>query len=282
LRDVLIKIRLKITPGQIIGTALVFLLSLFFLFPLFWLISNSFKLQSVTLVFPPEWIPKNPTLSNYKLLFSLSYMPRWIINSFIVSILTMAGVCILSTLAGYGFAKKKFFMSNALFWLMLATMSIPRQVITVPLFVSIRDWGLYNTLTALILPTLGWPFGVFLMKQFTQTLPAELLEAADIDGCGEIGKFIRIVVPLVKPAIAALAIFTFMNEWNNYFWQLVMVNRPEMETLPVGIAGLQQENETNYGLLMAGGAIASIPMIVIFVSFQKYFTKGITMGAIKG
>ena len=141
---------------------------------------------------------------------------------------------------------------------------------------------MHNTLWAVILPTVGWPFGVFLMKQFSENIPGELLEAAKIDGAGEVRTFTQIVFPMIKPGIGALAIFTFINTWNDYFLQLIMLNSTEVLTISLGIAKLQSEMSTDYGLIMAGAALGSIPIIIIFLMFQKFFTCGITMGAVKG
>lgn len=146
----------------------------------------------------------------------------------------------------------------------------------------VSAWGFHNTLAAVILPAVGWPFGVFLMKQFSETLPSELLEAAKIDGSSELMTFIRIVIPIVKPGVAALAIFTFITAWNDYFLQLIMLNTKLKLTLPLGVATMQQEFATNYGVLMAGATFAAIPILLVFLVFQKHFAQGITMGAVKG
>jgi multiple sugar transport system permease protein len=142
--------------------------------------------------------------------------------------------------------------------------------------------GLYDNIWAVILPTVGWPFGVFLMKQFSESIPGEMLEAARIDGASELKTFTSIVVPMVKPGIGALAIFTFINSWNDYFMQLIMLTSSSNLTISLGIATMQAENSTDYGLIMAGAALASVPIILVFIAFQKYFTQGITMGAVKG
>mgnify|MGYP000779330350 FL=1 len=147
----------------------------------------------------------------------------------------------------------------------------------------IRDrLHLSDTLWAVILPTVGWPFGVFLMKQFSETIPNEILEAARVDGAGELKTFFSVVFPMIKPGIGALAIFTFVNTWNDYFLQLVMLTSKEKWTLPLAIANLQGEMSSDFGLIMAGAALAAIPIIVVFIAFQKYFTQGIAMGAVKG
>ena len=256
-------------------------LTVFFIFPFYWILTGAFKHQLVAVAFPPEWFPRNPTLINFIDLFKQP-TTRWIANSFIISILTMALVCTTSTLSGYVLAKKRFIGAKTVFWIFIAAMSLPKQVILIPLVQLISSWGFHDTLAACILPAAGWPFGIFLMKQFTQTMPTELIEAAKIDGYGEFHIFTTIVVPLVKPGIAALAIFTFIAAWNDYFSQLVFLNSRIKLTLPLGLATLAQEFGANYGVLMAGALLASIPMIAIFLIFQKSFTQGITMGAVKG
>ncbi len=263
----------------LVGVVLLF--ALMFLFPFYWMVTGAFKIQMVAISIPPEWFPKAPTLDNIKL---LSRVPsgRWFLNSLFISGATTFLVCITSAMAGYSLSKKEFPGRNIIFWIFVAVMTLPKQVILVPLFVMMRRMDLFDSFAGLILPAVGWPFGIFLMKQFTQTLPSELLQAAKIDGCTELQTFCRIVLPLVKPGIGALAIFTFMSSWNDYFWQLIMIKSTPMKTIPLGIAGMQEEYATNYGLMMAGSTLASIPMIAVFLSFQKYFTRGITMGAVKG
>ena len=155
-------------------------------------------------------------------------------------------------------------------------------VILIPLLREMSALNLYNTIWAVIFPIVGWPFGVFLMKQFSEGIPTEMLEAARIDGASEAKTFISIVLPMVKPGIGALAIFTFINSWNDYFMQLIMLSSTSNLTISLGIAKLQAENSTDFGLIMAGAALAAVPIIIIFLIFQKYFTKGIAMGAVKG
>ena len=256
-------------------------LTVFFIFPFYWILTGAFKQQLVAVAFPPQWFPKEPTFINFIDLFKQP-TTRWISNSFIIAILTMLLVCATATSAGYVLAKKRFVGVKTVFWIFIAAMSLPKQVILIPLVQLVSSWGFHDTLAACILPAAGWPFGIFLMKQFTQTMPTELIEAAKIDGYGELKIFTTIVVPLVKPGIAALAIFTFIAAWNDYFSQLVFLNSRVKLTLPLGLATLAQEFGANYGVLMAGALLASIPMIAIFLIFQKSFTQGITMGAVKG
>jgi multiple sugar transport system permease protein len=161
-------------------------------------------------------------------------------------------------------------------------MALPKQVVLVPLVRIINFMGIHDTLAAVILPLVGWPFGVFLMKQFSENIPTELLESAKIDGCGELRTFWSVAFPIVKPGFAALAIFTFINTWNDYFMQLVMLTSRQNLTISLGVATMQAEMATNYGLIMAGAALAAVPIVTVFLVFQKSFTQGITMGAVKG
>lgn len=266
---------------DILGMTLLSIITIIFMFPFYWVVTGGFKSQATTVQLPPQWIPTQPTLENYVKLFKNPAL-QWFYNSLIISLGTMVLVCIVSALAGYVLAKKKFYGRQLVFSLFVAAMALPKQVVLVPLVRLISSWGFHNTLAAVMLPAVGWPFGVFLMKQFSETLPSELLEAAKIDGSGELQTFIKIVLPIVKPGIAALAIFTFITAWNDYFMQLIMLNSKVMLTLPLGVATMQQEFATNYGVLMAGATFAAVPILVVFIAFQKHFAHGITMGAVKG
>ena len=199
-----------------------------------------------------------------------------------MAVAAMALTCITAAMAGYALAKKRFRGRILLFSLIVAAMALPKQVILIPLLREMSALGLYNTIWAVIFPTVGWPFGVFLMKQFSEGVPTEMLEAARIDGANEAKTFVQIVLPMVKPGIGALAIFTFINSWNDYFMQLIMLSSKNNLTISLGIAKLQAENATDFGLIMAGASLASIPILIVFLLFQKYFTRGIAMGAVKG
>lgn len=275
------KKRKSMTTGQKIAFAILIFLTIFFIFPFYWIVTGSLKIQNVAIAIPPEWFPLHPTIQNYKDLFK-SPVLRWTFNSFFISACTMGLVCLTAAMAGYALAKKRFPGRQLIFWIFICAMALPKQVIMIPLFTMLSKLQWIDSYKSLILPAVGWPFGVFLMKQFSQTIPTELLEAARIDGCSEFRIFWNIVIPLVKPGLGALAIFTFINSWNDYFMQLILTRSTEMQTLPLGVAGMQMEFTTNYGIMMAGATLASLPMIAIFLAFQKYFTQGITMGAVKG
>jgi multiple sugar transport system permease protein len=207
---------------------------------------------------------------------------RWLINTVFISVAAMVLTCITAAMAGYALAKKRFRGRALLFTLIVCAMALPKQVIMLPLIKEMSALGFTDTVWGVVLPTVGWPFGVFLMKQFSEGIPGEILEAARIDGAGEVKTFTTIVTPMIKPGIGALAIFTFINAWNDYFMQLIMLTSTSNLTISLGIAGLQAENSTDYGIIMAGAAMACVPIIVVFLLFQKYFTQGITMGAVKG
>ena len=268
---------------NIISFTLLAFLTIFFIFPFYWIATGAFKVQDVAIAIPPEWFPMSPTLDNFKSLL-VPLTARWFFNSVFVSVVTTILVCTTASLAGYALAKKRFPGAGLLFAVFIAAMALPKQVILIPLLQLITDLKLMDTYRALILPAVGWPFGIFLMKQFSHSVPDSLLESADIDGCGEIKKFVNIVLPIVKPGIGALAIFTFISSWNDYFSQLVFTNSETMKTLPLGLASMAQSAEfsLNDGVLMAGALLASLPMIIVFLMFQSFFAQGITVGAVKG
>lgn len=273
--------RRTVTFYSVLSSILLILIALGFIFPFYWIITGSFKLSTVAAKLPPEWFPMNPTLDNYRQLFRNPAL-AWVGNSVFMSVFAMLFTCVTAAMAGYVLAKKRFFGRAAIFSALVCAMALPKQVVLVPLVRVMNALGLFNSAWAVILPTVGWPFGVFLMKQFSETIPNEILEAARVDGAGELKTFFSVVFPMIKPGIGALAIFTFVNTWNDYFLQLVMLTSKEKWTLPLAIANLQGEMSSDFGLIMAGAALAAIPIIVVFIAFQKYFTQGIAMGAVKG
>ena len=271
----------QITAYQVASVILLIILAFLFTFPLYWIITGSFKGPQAVNARIPVWFPTEPTMANYDKLFTKPAW-LWMFNTVLVCVMAMIFTCIAASLGGYALAKKKFVGRTVIFSIFVCAMALPKQVILIPLLKEMAFLKMHNTLWAVILPTVGWPFGVFLMKQFSENIPGELLEAAKIDGAGEVRTFTQIVLPMIKPGIGALAIFTFINTWNDYFLQLIMLNSTEVLTISLGIAKLQSEMSTDYGLIMAGAALGSVPIIVIFLMFQKFFTRGITMGAVKG
>ena len=273
--------RIKATPYKVIAAIVLAALAFFFIFPLYWILTGSVKTAAVINDAVPQWFPLSPTLDNYQRLFDNPAL-LWLFNSVAMAVLAMALTCVTASMAGYALAKKRFAGRALLFSIFICAMALPKQVILIPLLREMSFLNLHDSMWAVILPTVGWPFGVFLMKQFSENIPGELLEAARIDGAGEVRMFTEIVLPIIKPGIGALAIFTFINCWNDYFLQLIMLNSRTKLTISLGIAKLQAEMSTDFGLIMAGAALAAVPIITIFLMFQKYFTQGITMGAVKG
>ncbi len=293
----------------VVSIIVLVILAILFAFPLYWIITGAFKTNASINATTPDWFPKEWVLDNFRKLFSKQSAPlwelavpfsskftadgnpliftagpvvpaaiRWLVNTVFMAVMAMILTCITSAMAGYALAKKRFRGRAMLFTLIVCAMALPKQVILIPLLREMSSLSLYNT----IFPTVGWPFGVFLMKQFSEGVPGEMLEAARIDGAGEAKTFIEIVVPMIKPGVGALAIFTFITSWNDYFMQLIMLNSTSKLTISLGIAKLQAENSTDFGLIMAGASLAAIPIITVFIIFQKYFTQGIAMGAVKG
>ena len=269
----------KTTPYRVISVLLLVVLAVLMIFPLYWIITGSFKDARTINSATPVWFPVNPTTDNYTRLFERP-AGIWMFNTVFMCVMSMLLTCV--AMGGYALAKKRFTGRVVLFSVFVCAMALPKQVILIPLLKEMAFLNLHNTLWAVIFPTVGWPFGVFLMKQFSENIPGEMLEAARIDGAGEARTFVNIVFPMIKPGVGALAIFTFITAWNDYFLQLIMLNDMDVLTISLGIAKLQSELSTDYGLIMAGAALGSVPIILIFLMFQKFFTRGITMGAVKG
>ena len=287
----------RVTPYAVVCIVLLIALAIFFIFPLYWIVTGSVKEKSDIIIKAGEsvkWFPTTISWDNFARLFKtqtelIVQMPlaiRWLFNSVFISVASMLLTCITASLAGYALAKKRFWGRGFIFSLFVCAMALPKQVILVPLLSEMNMLGMtqstWGSMFAVIFPIVGWPFGVFMMKQFSETIPTSLLEAARIDGAGELRTFFSVAFPLIKPGFGALAIFTFVNSWNEYPLQLVMLTKSEAKTIALGIAGLQSEMSNDFGLIMAGAALAAVPIIIVFLCFQKYFTQGITMGAVKG
>ena len=269
------------SPYALIMSALLFAVALTFIFPFYWIITGSLKSTAELNAVVPVWFPRDITGEHYQRLFVEPSL-KWLVNSVLMSVSSMALVCVVASMAGYVLAKKRFPGRTVLFSLLVGAMALPKQVILIPLVRMMNTLGLYDTLWSVILPSVGWPFGIFLMKQFAEGIPGEMMEAARIDGAGEVRTFTSIVMPMIKPAFGALAIFTFINVWNDYTMQLVMLTSRTNLSISLGIATLQAEYSTNYGLLMAGATLGSVPIVLIFIFFQNTFTQGIALGAVKG
>ena len=265
------------------GIALIVLtvLGVLAFIPLYWMVITALKEPTLTMKFPPELFPKHPTLRNFQELFERKEIFRWTLNSLIVAGTVTLTQIFFCAMAGYSIAKKSFPGVKVFFWVYIASMMIPQQVTIVPLYILIAKFGMINTYPGLILPSIATPFGVFLMRQFMVSLPNEVIEAARIDGANEFRIFSRVILPMSKPALAVLGIFTFVGEWNEFLWPLIVTNTANMKTLQAGLALLQEEVPMKFAYLMAGATYSAIPMFIVFLAFQKYFLRGITVGAVK-
>ena len=295
----------------------IIVVAILFAFPLYWIIIGAFKPMKESYSVTPVWWPSEWVMDNFvKLmenrsapLFDVTFKAlkvqvgkyifvigktinivgptvpavfRWLVNTVFMAVASMIITCMTSAMAGYVLAKKRFWGRTLLFSLIVGAMALPKQVVLIPLVRQMNAMGLYDNIWAVIFPIVGWPFGVFLLRQFSEGIPTEMVEACRVDGASEWRTFTDVMFPMIKPGVGALAIFTFVNSWNDYFMQLIMLTATKNLTISVGIATLQGESSTDIGILMAGAALAAFPIIVVFLVFQKYFTKGITMGAVKG
>ena len=199
---------------------------------------------------------------------------RWLLNTVWMAVASMLLTCLTAAMAGYALAKKRFIGRGLIFTLIVCAMALPKQVILIPLIREMSSLKLYNTMSAVVYPIVGWPFGVFLMKQFAESIPGEILEAARIDGASELKTFNTIVFPMIKPGVGALAIFTFISSWNDYFMQLIMLSSNKNLTISLGIANMQAENSTDFGLIMAGAALAAVPIIIVFRDLPEVLHQG--------
>ncbi len=251
------------------------------LVPFYVMIIGSLKGNQALLRIPPDILPFNFIIDNFKKMVEINFF-RYFRNSIIISCGTIVATLFVATTAGYSFAKKKFFGKNVLFIILLSTMMIPRQIIMIPTFILLEKIGLSNNFLGLILPAASMPFAVFLLKQFMQTIPDEILDAARIDGASEIRVFTGVILPLSKAPISALTIIVLVGSWNDYFWQLVIIRSNKLYPLPIALASLMQEENLLIGYQLAGAFIATVPILIVFVILQKYFLEGVTIGAIKG
>lgn len=251
-------------------------------FPFVWMMIASLMTAGEIQMRPPVWLPAAPQFSNYSELARSIPIGRLYFNSLFTSGIIVLGVLLSSSLAGFAFAKYRFPGRELLFYLILATMMIPFFVTLIPVFFIVRQLGWIDTYQGLVVPGLTSAYGIFLMRQFMVTVPDELIDAARIDGASEPMIYWRIVIPLVKPALATLGTFAFIGAWNNFLWPLLVLNSRELFTLPLGINSLRSLYADNTNLLMAGTAVAVLPMLLLFVLLQRYFIQGIALTGLKG
>ncbi|GLZ02408.1 carbohydrate ABC transporter permease [Actinoplanes sp. NBRC 103695] len=246
-------------------------LSLVFVFPLVQMVLTSFMTSADINRFPPRLIPATLSLDGYRELFAQSNILQWLLNTVIVSTASIAGHMILCSLAGYGFARLRFAGRTPAFFAIIATVMVPIQLLMIPTFLMFSRLGITDTLAAAFVPWLASAFGIFLMRQFFLSLPKELEEAAKLDGCGPFRTFYSIVLPLAKPALATLAIFTLLGSWNDLVWPLIAISDDRFYTLQVGLTTFQGTRRTQFEQLMAGNVVATMPLIIGFVLAQRWF-----------
>lgn len=256
--------------------------ALLFLVPLIQMFLASVTPAAQLTRFPTPFIPERFTLEGFIQLFSQSDVIRWLGNTVLVSAVAIVSHLVLCSLAGYGFARLKFRGRTVGFFAILGTIMIPTQLLMIPTYVLFAKLGIINTLAAAMVPWLATAFGIFLMRQFFLSLPAELEEAGLIDGCNRLQVFFRIVLPLAKPALATLAIFTLLGSWNDLTWPLIAINDPHAFTLQLGLVNFQGTRRTQWSLLMAGNVVATLPLILFFLFAQKQFVQTMTFSGLKG
>jgi multiple sugar transport system permease protein len=250
--------------------------------PFVWMILGSFKTTGELRRLPPTFLPEDPTTANYDELFDRLDFPRYFFNSMVVALFVTAGNLLFCSMLGYALAKLEFPGKRVLFTLMLGTLMVPSIVTFMPLFVLVSNMNLVNTHAGLILPFLVGAFGAFLMRQFIDGIPDELLDAARIDGAGEYRIFFRIILPLCGPALATLAILTFLGSWNAFLWPLVVASTEDMYTLPVGVALFSiGQQQSDVALQMAAAAVVVLPVVILFFAVQRFIVQGIATTGIK-
>lgn len=267
--------------SKFIGRAIIVILICFVILPLYIMMIGSMKPNWALFQIPPDISPFRLIGDNFVFLFNQP-IGRWMFNSLFISTFIAFITIFMDTAAGYVFAKKTFPGKKQMFTIVLATMVLPIQVFIVPMFIVVNNFGLYNSLLGVILPATAAPFGVFLLKQYIQTLPDDIILAAKIDGAHEIRIFSHIIFPLSLPAVGVLAIFNFISGWNDYLWQLIVLTDSEKWTMPLALAGMVSKYYRNIGYQLAGSVLATVPILIVFLLLQKSLIRGITLGAVKG
>ena len=252
-----------------------------FLFPVFWVLLSSLKTQSELFTYPLTFLPRSPTLGNYLSAFQSGQFSLFFRNSAFVAIVSTAITVMINIMAGYALSKYIYPGRDIIFFIMIATLMIPLQVIMIPIFLLEKNLGLLNTLWGIIIPPAATPTGVFLARQYMMTIPNSLIESARIDGGGEWFIFQRIVLPLAQPIVATLAIFSFMWRWNDFLWPFIVISQQKKYTIQLALSNFVGQYDVDWSKLLSMTVIAILPMILVFLFFQKYFIKGLTAGGAK-
>jgi multiple sugar transport system permease protein len=249
--------------------------------PLLWMVSASLMPTGEATALPPRLLPSRPTLEHYRDLFGTLDLGRYLVNSVLIATLTTAIGLLLNSMAGYAFAKLRFPGRDRLLGILIAALVIPGQVAMLPLFLMLKEMGLVNTYLGVIVPGMASVFGILLIRQYALSIPQSLLDAARIDGAGELRTYVSVVLPTCMPVLVTLAVFTFLGSWNDFLWPLVILADDERWTLPVALATLSGEHVQDTELMMAGAVLTVMPVIALFVSLQRYYVAGILSGALK-
>lgn len=250
--------------------------------PLAWMVSVSFMPMGEASGFPPPLLPSAVTLDNYRELLARTGIGRAFANSLAVSLGITLGSLAINTAAGYAFAKLRFRGRDRLFQALLAALVVPAQVAMLPLFLLMKQLGLVNTLGGVVVPALAGVFGIFLVRQYARSIPDALLEAARIDGAGELRIFLQVVLPMLKPVLVTLAIFSFMAAWNDFMWPLIVLADQGQYTLPVALAALSREHIMDVEMMMAGAVVTVLPVLLLFLALQRWYMQGLLLGSVKG
>jgi multiple sugar transport system permease protein len=249
--------------------------------PLAWMVSVSLMAPGESANYPPPVLPADATLHNYRELFTRAGMGRYFFNSVLLAALTTCLALLFNVAAGYAFAKLRFAGRERIFNTLLGALVIPAQVAMLPLFLMLKNMGLVNTYAGVLVPGMASIFGIFLVRQYATTIPDELLEAARMDGAGELRIFVRIVLPILKPVLATLAIFSFLGSWNDFMWPLIVLTDSALQTLPVALSGLSREHVQDSELMMAGAVVTILPVLLLFLGLQRFYIQGLLMGSVK-
>ncbi len=258
------------------------LIALLTLLPLAWMVSASFMAPGEASTYPPPMLPRFPTLANYQLLFAEHGIVRQVANSLLISLLATALSLLFNVSAGYAFAKLRFAGRERVFRLLVGALIVPAQVTMMPLFLMLKEMGLVNSYAGALVPWLASVLGIFLVRQYALTIPDELLEAARIDGAGELRIFTVVVLPLLKPIVVTLAVLTFLGSWNDFMWPLIVLTNHDVQTLPVALAAMSREHVQDVELMMAGAVVTVLPVLLLFLALQRYYVQGLLVGSVKG
>lgn len=256
--------------------------TVFSVFPFLWMLTTSLKPQNEIYKFPPEWLPSKVTLDSFRRVWESMPFDRYVLNTFIVTAVILAGTLVFASIAAYSFARLRYPGRDKLFFLLLASMMIPKIVTMIPVYIMMKKVGLINTYAAIILPSLfAEAYEVFLLRQYFATIPGEMEESAKIDGAGIIRTFLTIIVPMSKPIFATLTVLTVVKQWNNFLWPLIVTSSEKKYMLSIGLANLNGQNTSDWAGIMAAAVIALLPILVIFALSQRHFVESIQMTGLK-